>query len=75
MVNITVLLSVAQIPVVALTNGEKLPVTLPLVKVMKRRADICMYAFAQNNFGLRRRIIVLKRELDGLPISTKYACM
>ena len=39
-VNTIVLLSVAQIPVVALVNGEKLPVTLPLVEVMKCRSDI-----------------------------------
>ena len=32
-VNTTVLLSVAQIPVVALMNGEQLPVTLPLARV------------------------------------------
>ena len=28
-----------------------------------------------NNFGERRRIIVLKKELDELPISTRYVCM
>ena len=37
------LLSVAQMPIVALINGEKLPVTLPLVEVMKCRADIYIY--------------------------------
>ena len=55
------LLSVAQKSVVALINGEKLPVTLPLVEVMKCRADIRMYACAKNNFGVRRRIIVLRK--------------
>ena len=53
------LLSVIKISVVTLINGGKLPVTLTLVEVMKCRADICMYACAKNNSGVRRKIIVL----------------
>ena len=45
--------------VVTLTNGEKRPVTLTLVEVVKCTADMCMYACAKNNSGVRRRIIVL----------------
>ena len=53
------LLSVIEISVVPLINGEKLPVTLTLVEIMKCRADICMYAFAKNNSGVRCKSIVL----------------
>ena len=53
------LLSVIIISVVALINEEKRPVTLTLVEVMKCRANICVYACAKNNSGVRRRIIVL----------------
>ena len=54
------LLSVTKISVVTLINGEKLPVTLTLVEVVKCRADICMYGCAKNNSGVRRKIIVLQ---------------
>ena len=50
------LLSVIKISVVTLINGEKLPVTLTLVEIMKCKADICMYACAKNNSGVRRKI-------------------
>ena len=53
------LLSVIKILVVTLINGEKLPVTLTLVKVVKCRADICTCACAKKNPGVRRKIIVL----------------
>ena len=53
------LLSVIKISFVTLINGEKLPVTLTLVEIMKCKADICMYACAKNDSGVRRRIIVL----------------
>ena len=53
------LLSVIKISFVTLINGEKLPVTLALVEIMKCKADICMYACAKNDSGVRRRIIVL----------------
>ena len=53
------LLSVIKMSVVTLINGEKLLVTLTLVEVVKCRADICMYACAKNNSGVRRKIIVL----------------
>ena len=45
--------------VVTLINGEKFPVTLTLVEVMKRRADMCMYTCAKNNSGVCSKIIVL----------------
>ena len=45
--------------VVTLITGKKLPVTLTLVEVVKCRADMCMYACAKNNSGVRRKIIVL----------------
>ena len=53
------LLSVIKISVFTLINGEKIPLTLTLVEVMKCRADICMYACAKNSSGVRRKIIVL----------------
>ena len=51
------LLSVIKKSVITLINGEKLPVTV--VEVLKCRADMCMYACAKNDSGVRRRIIVL----------------
>ena len=45
--------------VITLINGEKLPVTVTVVEVLKCRADMCMYACAKNDSGVRRRIIVL----------------
>ena len=46
------LLSVIKISVVTLIDGEKLPVTLMFVEVVKCRADLCMYACAKNNSGV-----------------------
>ena len=72
------LLSVIKIPVVTLINGEKLPVTLTLVEVMKCKADICMYACDKNKlWGTSQDYCanILKRELDELTISTMYLSM